>query len=112
MSGGSCPPAPCLESGPAPAPAAASGTWPLLSPKVANSGEPYVPGFFRLEQLQQEFNFVSDEELNRSKRFRLLCLRNREVPEFRNYKQVPLHDREILEKVFEVSTPGTGRAAS
>ncbi|XP_058526273.1 coiled-coil and C2 domain-containing protein 2A isoform X1 [Ochotona princeps] len=68
---------------------------------VATSGESYVPNFFRLEQLQQEFNFVSDEELNRSKRFRLLQLRNQEVPEFRNYKQVPIYDREIMEKVFQ-----------
>uniref|UniRef100_A0A452RWM3 Coiled-coil and C2 domain containing 2A n=1 Tax=Ursus americanus TaxID=9643 RepID=A0A452RWM3_URSAM len=69
---------------------------------VATSGESYVPEFFRLEQLQQEFNFVSDEELNRSKRFRLLCLRSQEVPEFRNYKQIPAYDREIMEKVFQV----------
>nr|XP_020027226.1 coiled-coil and C2 domain-containing protein 2A [Castor canadensis] len=68
---------------------------------VASSGESYVPDFFRLEQLQQEFNFVSDEELSRSKRFRLLCLRNQEVPEFRNYKQIPVYDREIMEKVFQ-----------
>uniref|UniRef100_A0A8D0H1Y2 Coiled-coil and C2 domain containing 2A n=1 Tax=Sphenodon punctatus TaxID=8508 RepID=A0A8D0H1Y2_SPHPU len=68
---------------------------------VATSGEVSVPDFFRLEQLQQEFNFVSDEELNRSKRFRLLELRNREVAEFRNYKQVPLHEREISEKLFQ-----------
>ncbi|XP_012579493.1 PREDICTED: coiled-coil and C2 domain-containing protein 2A [Condylura cristata] len=68
---------------------------------VATSGESYVPDFFRLEQLQQEFNFVSDEELNRSKRFRLLRLRSQEVPEFRNYKQVPALDREITEKVFQ-----------
>uniref|UniRef100_A0A8C6QJK4 Coiled-coil and C2 domain containing 2A n=1 Tax=Nannospalax galili TaxID=1026970 RepID=A0A8C6QJK4_NANGA len=64
-------------------------------------GESYVPDFFRLEQLQQEFNFVSDEELNRSKRFRLLHLRSQEVPEFRNYKQIPVYDREIMEKVFQ-----------
>ncbi|EPY73249.1 coiled-coil and C2 domain-containing protein 2A [Camelus ferus] len=68
---------------------------------VATSGESYVPDFFRLEQLQQEFNFVSDEELNRSRRFRLLRLRSQEVPEFRNYKQIPLYDREIMEKVFQ-----------
>uniref|UniRef100_A0A8D1FGC2 C2 domain-containing protein n=1 Tax=Sus scrofa TaxID=9823 RepID=A0A8D1FGC2_PIG len=68
---------------------------------VATSGESYVPDFFRLEQLQQEFNFVSDEELNRSKRFRLLRLRSQEVPEFRNYKQIPIYDREIMEKVFQ-----------
>ncbi|XP_031197991.1 coiled-coil and C2 domain-containing protein 2A isoform X2 [Mastomys coucha] len=68
---------------------------------VATSGESYVPDFFRLEQLQQEFNFVSEEELNRSKRFRLLHLRSQEVPEFRNYKQIPVYDREIMEKVFQ-----------
>uniref|UniRef100_A0A8C5TLE3 Coiled-coil and C2 domain containing 2A n=1 Tax=Malurus cyaneus samueli TaxID=2593467 RepID=A0A8C5TLE3_9PASS len=61
-----------------------------------------VPDYFRLEQLQQEFNFVSDEEFNRSKRFRLLQLRNQEVAEFRNYKQVPLHEREISDKIFQV----------
>ncbi|XP_024597605.1 coiled-coil and C2 domain-containing protein 2A [Neophocaena asiaeorientalis asiaeorientalis] len=68
---------------------------------VATSGESYIPDFFRLEQLQQEFNFVSDEELNRSKRFRLLGLRSQGVPEFRNYKQIPMYDREIKEKVFQ-----------
>ncbi|XP_064007485.1 coiled-coil and C2 domain-containing protein 2A isoform X8 [Pogoniulus pusillus] len=68
---------------------------------VATSGEAHVPDFFRLEQLQQEFNFVSDEEFNRSKRFRLLQLRNEEVAEFRNYKQVPLHEREISDKIFQ-----------
>ncbi|NXJ03794.1 C2D2A protein, partial [Odontophorus gujanensis] len=68
---------------------------------VATSGEARVPDFFRLDQLQQEFDFVSDEELNRSKRFRLLQLRNEEVAEFRNYKQVPLHEREISEKLFQ-----------
>nr|XP_009932659.1 PREDICTED: coiled-coil and C2 domain-containing protein 2A [Opisthocomus hoazin] len=68
---------------------------------VATSEEARVPDFFRLEQLQKEFNFVSDEEFNRSKRFRLLQLRNGEVAEFRNYKQVPLHEREISEKIFQ-----------
>ncbi|XP_042326505.1 coiled-coil and C2 domain-containing protein 2A isoform X2 [Sceloporus undulatus] len=67
---------------------------------VATSGDASVPDFFRLEQLQQEFNFVSDEEFNRSKRFRLLELRNSEVAEFRNYKCVPLLEREINEKIF------------
>ncbi|KAM7157013.1 coiled-coil and C2 domain-containing protein 2A isoform 2-T2 [Molossus nigricans] len=78
------------------------GNAPLMQlVSVATSGEPYVPDFFRLEQLQQEFNFVSDEELNRAKRFRLLSLRSQEVPEFRNYKPIPAYDREIMEKVFQ-----------
>ncbi|XP_078071133.1 coiled-coil and C2 domain-containing protein 2A [Mustelus asterias] len=64
-------------------------------------GEAQDKDFFRLEQLQEEFNFVSEEEFNKAKRFRLLQLRNEEVAEFRNYKQVPILDREISEKIFQ-----------
>uniref|UniRef100_M4ABG3 Coiled-coil and C2 domain containing 2A n=1 Tax=Xiphophorus maculatus TaxID=8083 RepID=M4ABG3_XIPMA len=69
--------------------------------KVATSGEVTAPDYFRLEHLQEEFNFVSDEEMERSKRFRLLRLRNQEAPEFRNYKFVPLLEREVSDKVFQ-----------
>nr|XP_015200508.1 PREDICTED: coiled-coil and C2 domain-containing protein 2A isoform X2 [Lepisosteus oculatus] len=68
---------------------------------IASSGEVHVPDFFRLEQLQEDFNFISEEEFQRSKRFRLLMLRNQEVTEFRNYKKVPALDREITDKVFQ-----------
>ncbi|XP_044152706.1 coiled-coil and C2 domain-containing protein 2A [Bufo gargarizans] len=67
---------------------------------IANSGDAYVPEFFRLEQLQKEFDFVSEEDLSRSKRLRLLQLRNQEVAEFRNYKMVPIKEREIPDKIF------------
>ncbi|KAI3369014.1 hypothetical protein L3Q82_025986 [Scortum barcoo] len=70
--------------------------------KVASSGEVTAPEYFRLEQLQEEFNFVTDEELERSKRFRLLSLRNQEVAEFRNYKFVPAQEREVTDKVFQI----------
>ncbi|XP_047231585.1 coiled-coil and C2 domain-containing protein 2A isoform X1 [Girardinichthys multiradiatus] len=69
--------------------------------KVASSGEVTAPDYFRLEHLQEEFNFVTDEEIERSKRFRLLSLRNQEAPEFRYYKFVPLLEREISDKVFQ-----------
>ncbi|XP_063165692.1 coiled-coil and C2 domain-containing protein 2A isoform X1 [Candoia aspera] len=69
--------------------------------KITTCGDASIPDFFRLEQLQQEFNFVSDEEFNRSKRFQLLELRKNEVAEFRNYKFVPLLEREISEKVLQ-----------
>ncbi|XP_061440487.1 coiled-coil and C2 domain-containing protein 2A isoform X2 [Rhineura floridana] len=68
---------------------------------AATSGDASIPDFFRLEQLQQEFNFVSDEEFDRSKRFRLLQLRNSEVAEFRSCKFVPLLEREISERLFQ-----------
>uniref|UniRef100_A0A3B3VBJ1 Coiled-coil and C2 domain containing 2A n=1 Tax=Poecilia latipinna TaxID=48699 RepID=A0A3B3VBJ1_9TELE len=67
-------------------------------------GEVTDPDYFRLEHLQEEFNFVSDEEMERSKRFRLLRLRNQEAPEFRNYKFVPLLEREVSDKVFQVES--------
>uniref|UniRef100_A0AAY5LAT0 C2 domain-containing protein n=1 Tax=Esox lucius TaxID=8010 RepID=A0AAY5LAT0_ESOLU len=70
--------------------------------KVASSGEVTAPDYFRLEQLQEEFNFVSEEDLEQSRRFRLLRLRNQEVAEFRNYKFVPAMEREVTDKVFEV----------
>ncbi|XP_061540786.1 coiled-coil and C2 domain-containing protein 2A isoform X3 [Phycodurus eques] len=69
--------------------------------KVASSGQVTAPDYFRLEQLQEEFNFASDDELARSRRFRLLALRNQEVPEFRNYKCVPSREREVTDKVFQ-----------
>ncbi|XP_068449249.1 coiled-coil and C2 domain-containing protein 2A-like isoform X1 [Clinocottus analis] len=69
--------------------------------QVASSGDVTAPDYFRLEQLQEEFHFVSDEELERSKRFRLLRLRNQEVAEFRNYKCVPALEREVSDKAFQ-----------
>ncbi|KAI8501504.1 Coiled-coil and C2 domain-containing protein 2A [Branchiostoma belcheri] len=66
------------------------------------NGVSRLPDYFRLEQLQEEFNFATDEELEKSKRFRLLKLRSREVPEFRSYPMVPLRDREIPDSIFKV----------
>uniref|UniRef100_A0A3B4FZB3 Coiled-coil and C2 domain containing 2A n=1 Tax=Pundamilia nyererei TaxID=303518 RepID=A0A3B4FZB3_9CICH len=62
-----------------------------------------APEYFRLEHLQEEFNFVTDEELEKSGRFRLLKLRNQEVAEFRNYKFIPALEREVTDTVFQVS---------
>ncbi|TRY94812.1 hypothetical protein DNTS_029839 [Danionella cerebrum] len=60
-----------------------------------------VPEYFRLEQLQEEFNFISEEDLQRSRRFRLLRLRSQDVPEFRQLKCIPSTDREISQKLFQ-----------
>uniref|UniRef100_UPI00358EC959 coiled-coil and C2 domain-containing protein 2A n=1 Tax=Myxine glutinosa TaxID=7769 RepID=UPI00358EC959 len=67
---------------------------------VTEGGQMTSAEFFRLEQLQEEFDFVSEEELLCSRRLRLLRLRNQEQPEFRACRLVPLMDREIPEKVF------------
>uniref|UniRef100_A0A3Q4GB70 Coiled-coil and C2 domain containing 2A n=1 Tax=Neolamprologus brichardi TaxID=32507 RepID=A0A3Q4GB70_NEOBR len=69
---------------------------------IMHSGEVTAPEYFRLEHLQEEFNFVTDEELEKSGRFRLLKLRNQEVAEFRNYKFIPALEREVTDTVFQV----------
>ncbi|XP_072295526.1 coiled-coil and C2 domain-containing protein 2A isoform X2 [Eucyclogobius newberryi] len=69
--------------------------------KVASSGEVTAPDYFRLEQLQDEFNFVTDEDLDSSKRYKLLRMRNQGIPEFRSYKFVPALEREVSDKVFQ-----------
>lgn len=56
--------------------------------------------FFRLEQLQEEFNFCDDEAIDENKRFRLIYLRDSEVTEFKNYKMIPLLDRDIPRDTF------------
>lgn len=71
--------------------------------QVTRGGEVTAPDFFRMEHLQEEFNFVSDEELERSKRFRMLQLRNQGVAEFRNYKLIPAQEREVTDRMFQVS---------
>ncbi|CAH6958631.1 Cc2d2b [Phodopus roborovskii] len=60
-----------------------------------------IPKYFRLEQLQDEFNFVSDEEMKKSKRFQLLQLRNAGQLDLFLLQQMPLYDKEIPDIVFQ-----------
>ncbi|XP_021108771.1 protein CC2D2B isoform X2 [Heterocephalus glaber] len=60
-----------------------------------------IPRYFRLEQLQDEFNFVSEEEMKKSKRFQLLQLRNAGQLDIFLLQQMPLYDREIPDLVFQ-----------
>uniref|UniRef100_A0A8D0L309 Coiled-coil and C2 domain containing 2B n=1 Tax=Sphenodon punctatus TaxID=8508 RepID=A0A8D0L309_SPHPU len=69
--------------------------------KYARFKEQNVPKYFRLEQLQEEFNFVTEEEIKKSKRFQLLQLRNLGQLDFCHYQQIPLYDREIPDTLFQ-----------
>ncbi|XP_011906653.1 PREDICTED: protein CC2D2B [Cercocebus atys] len=60
-----------------------------------------IPKYFRLEQLQDEFNFVSEEEMTKSKRFQLLQLRNAGQLDNFLLQQMPLHDTEIPDLLFQ-----------
>uniref|UniRef100_A0A8C4YKN9 Uncharacterized protein n=1 Tax=Gopherus evgoodei TaxID=1825980 RepID=A0A8C4YKN9_9SAUR len=68
----------------------------------ARSKEQTVSKYFRLEQLQEEFNFVTEEEIKKCKRFQLLQLRNSEQLDFCHFRQIPLYDREIPDAVIQV----------
>uniref|UniRef100_A0A673TSA1 Uncharacterized protein n=1 Tax=Suricata suricatta TaxID=37032 RepID=A0A673TSA1_SURSU len=61
-----------------------------------------IPKYFRLEQMQDEFNFVSEEEMKKSKRFQLLQLRNAGQLDVFLLQQMPLHNKEIPDLLFQV----------
>ncbi|XP_048362628.1 protein CC2D2B [Sphaerodactylus townsendi] len=56
---------------------------------------------FRLEQLQEEFDFVTAEEIRKCKRFQLLQLRNSGQLDFFPFQQIPLCEKEIPDIVFQ-----------
>lgn len=74
----------------------------FIQPKGKGDHRISGPEYFRLEQLQEEFNFVTDEELNSDRRLQLLELREKEVLEFRNMKMIPPNANEISEDEFKV----------
>ncbi|ELK35701.1 hypothetical protein MDA_GLEAN10023465 [Myotis davidii] len=72
----------------------------LLEKYMKHKGKD-IPKYFRLEQLQEESSFVSEEEMKKSKRFRLLQLRNAGQLGIFPLQQIPLYDREIPDSVFQ-----------
>lgn len=60
--------------------------------------------YFRLEPLQEEFNFVQNDDFFKSRRFRLLQYRNRGILEFKNLRMVPMYDKDIFSDIFKVCT--------
>ncbi|KAM6441989.1 protein CC2D2B [Liasis olivaceus] len=67
----------------------------------AQSQEKSDSKHFRLEQLQEEFNFVTAEDIQNCKRFRLLQLRNLGQLGFYSFQQIPLFDKEIPDTIFQ-----------
>lgn len=56
----------------------------------------------KLNPLQGEFDFCTEEELYEDSRLKLLTLRDKDVPEFRNLRNIPLRRREIPDDIFKV----------
>jgi len=79
----------------------------MIDVQPVGSGDALVPSYrrpdyFRLEHVQEEFDFVTDDEITNSRRFKLIVLRDQEVAFFKNQK-VPLNDKEIDDSLFAVS---------
>ncbi|XP_075468860.1 protein CC2D2B isoform X8 [Ascaphus truei] len=72
--------------------------------QYAKDKEQTVPGYFRLEQLQEEFDFVTEGEMKQSKRFQLLMLRNAgQLAVTKENKPIPSYDDEILHSQLQES---------
>jgi hypothetical protein len=59
------------------------------------------PDYFRLEHVQEEFDFVTDEDIENSRRFKFIMYRDQEIPYFKN-QRVPLLDKEVSDELFAV----------
>ena len=58
-------------------------------------------GYFRLDQLQDQFSFCSEAEIQNNIRFQLIQLRRAKAPEFRNYRMIPALEKEIPKGIIE-----------
>ena len=58
--------------------------------KLALSG-----GYFRLDQHQDQLIFCSDAEIQTNPRFQMIQLRRAKVIEFKNYRMIPILDKEV-----------------
>ncbi|XP_013080825.2 coiled-coil and C2 domain-containing protein 2A-like isoform X2 [Biomphalaria glabrata] len=57
--------------------------------------------YFRLEPMQQEFNFASLEDLENNLRFKMIAFRDEEHPMFKGYQMIPLNDKELPREIFK-----------
>eukprot|EP00795_Rhopilema_esculentum_P004896 gene4896-21228_t len=60
------------------------------------------PKYFRLNQLEGETDFATEEELENCKRFKLIQFRDEGIPEFKNLKMIPSDDKYIPDSMFEL----------
>ncbi|XP_069467483.1 protein CC2D2B [Ambystoma mexicanum] len=69
--------------------------------KIVNNQGDGTPEYFRFDQLQEEFNFATDEDIKKCKRFQLLMHRNSEQPDKNQFQQIPLYDNEIPDSLIQ-----------
>lgn len=71
-----------------------------------NSGSGFAPtlpggGHFRLDNYHDQFLLGTNSEIENNPRFQMLKLRSNKVAEFKNYRMIPINDKEIPRGIFE-----------
>lgn len=61
-------------------------------------------GYFRLDQHQDQLIFCTDAEIQNNARFQMIQLRRAKVPEFKNYRMIPILDKEVPKGLLEART--------
>lgn len=69
--------------------------------KLTNLGS---SGYFRLDQHQDQLIFCTDEEIQNNPRFQMIQLRRAKVAEFKNYRMIPILDKEVPKGLLEART--------
>ena len=62
-----------------------------------------VSGYFRLDSHHDQLVFGTDADLDNNVRFKMLQMRKNKVAEFRNYKMIPITEKEIPRGLLETS---------
>ena len=68
---------------------------------VGVSGEPKDNGYFRLDQMDDQFAFCSQDQINNNVRFQMIQLRSAKAPDFRNYRMMPAYEKEVPKGILE-----------
>jgi coiled-coil and C2 domain-containing protein 2A len=61
-------------------------------------------GYFRLDQHQDQLVFCNDAEIQNNARFQMIQLRRAKVQEFKNYRMIPILDKEVPKGIIEART--------
>ena len=69
--------------------------------KLTNFG---LGGYFRLDQHQDQLIFCTDAEIQNNPRFQMIQLRRAKVQEFKNYRMIPILDKEVPKGLLEART--------
>ena len=75
-----------------------------VTSKLSNLGSTITSGYFRLDQHHDQLIFCSDEEIQNNPRFQMIQLRRAKVPEFKNYRMIPILDKEVPKGLLEART--------